>query len=217
MGLRRLVKLRPQTAVPGGKKGSLGRQKYLLCWPLCLAPNLVWFVFRAMYVLSGNTHNWGQWYEIGVQKEALRRLWHLASQEVWKWSQVNCLAWLYEPKHKPRHWNWLYTHEKKIHKMIHKVLVTSRSWRQNMLLGLVLPWLNSTTEHRARPRSGLHQINSWAQVTAPFSCALTSKASLKPPGKAVADYMNAGFIALKAGAKGAIAAHKRKVNGIKWD
>lgn len=133
----------------------------------------VWFVFAAVHVLSGNTHSWGQLYEIGVQREALLRLWHLASQEVWKWSQVNCLAWLYEPKHKPRHWNWLYTHEKKIHKMIHKVLVTSRSWCQNMLLGLVLPWLNTTTEHWAQPRPCLsfHQINSSAQVKAPlFAC-----------------------------------------------
>lgn len=172
-----------------------------------------------MHVLSGNTHNSGQLYEIGVQREALLRLWHLASQEVWKWSQVNCLAWLYEPKHKPRHWNWLYTHEKKIHKMIHKVLVTSKSWCQNMLIGLDLLWLNTTTEQRAQRGRAQVFIRLTLQLRSkhPFSRALRSKFSLKPPGKVVADYMNAGFIALKAAAKGAIAAHKRKVNWIKWD
>lgn len=174
VGPRRLVRLGPHKAVPACRKGSWGRQKCLLRWPLCLAPNEVWFVFRVAHVLPGNTHSLGQLYEIGVQREALLRLWHLASQEVWKWSQVNCLAWLYKPKHKPRHWNWLYTHEKKIHKMIHKVPVTSRSRCQNMLVGLGLPWLNTTTEHRAqlRPCFSFHQINSLAQVKAPhFTCS----------------------------------------------
>lgn len=84
-----------------------------------------------------------------------------------------------------------------------------------MLLGLFLPWLNTTTEHRARPAQGFIRLTLEVRSQHPFSRALTSKVSLKPPGKVVADYMNAGFIALKAGAKGAIAAHKRKVNGIK--
>lgn len=46
----------------------------------------------------------------------------------------------------------------------------------------------------------------------PVLLAPRSEFFLQPPGKVVAGYRNAGFIALKAGAKGAAAAHKRKVN-----